>query len=121
MKIKRLLVLTLLISISFACSKQDIVNDTVCGVINPVTNLPWLKEFTEKMQKGDYGDCSRCVMYLEKYKSRDILVVENFPDNCVLCEVRECDGSYMKFKDFEENQNFINSLRKDIIIWKYKI
>ncbi|MEA5401827.1 hypothetical protein VB776_02795 [Arcicella sp. DC2W] len=120
MKFKGLIIYGVSILVFLACSKQEPINKSVCGVINPVSDLPWLKEFTEKMQKGDFGDCSRCTMYLEKYNSRDILVVENFPDDCVLCQVRECDGSYVKFKNFEENQNFINGLRKDIIVWKYK-
>ena len=121
MKFKGVTICSILILLFLGCSRQEAINKSVCGVINPTSELPWLKEFTEKMQKGDYGDCSRCVMYLEKYNSKDVLIVENFPDNCVLCQARECDGSYVKFKDFEENQNFINGLRKNIIIWKYKL
>lgn len=120
MKFKEFTIFSVLILLFLGCSKQETINKSVCGVINPTSDLPWLKEFTEKMQQGDYGDCSRCVLYLEKYNSRDILVVEGFPDDCILCEVRECDGGYVKFKNFEENQNFINGLKKDIIIWKFK-
>ena len=121
MKFKGLILSSLLMLIFFGCSKQETIDRSICGVVNPTSDLPWLKEFTEKMQQGDYGDCSKCIMYLESYNSKDVLIVENFPDNCVLCQVRECDGSYVKFKNFDENQNFINSLKKDMIIWKYKL
>lgn len=121
MKFKGVIILSLLILFFWGCSKQETIDRSVCGVVNPTADLPWLKEFTEKMQQGDYGDCRKCIMYLESYNSKDVLIVENFPDNCVLCQVRECDGSYVKFKNFDENQNFMNSLKKDMIIWKYKL
>ena len=65
--------------------------------------------------QGDYVDCGRCVMYLENINhgnsQKTFLTI-------VFCgEVRN-DGTYVKFKDFEESQNFINNLRKDKIIWK---
>lgn len=117
---RNLFILTILIGMLMSCTKKEEISLNICGATNPVQDLPWLKEFTRKMQNGDLGDCSRCVMYAETYQSKDVFVVLNFPDNCVLCEVRECDGSYSKFGDIEEFNRFRNQMKKERLIWKYE-
>lgn len=117
---KNLFTSILLIAVLASCTKKEDVNLNICGAANPVQELPWLAEFTTKMQNGDLGDCRRCIMYAEKYQNRDVLVVLNFPDNCVLCEVRECNGTYSKFENIEELNQFMNKMKKERLVWKYK-
>jgi hypothetical protein len=111
-----LLMLTLLIS----CSKSKEVDQSVCGVENPVQHLKWLNEFTTQMQNGELGDCRQCIVYQETYMNRKVLIVDKYPDNCILCQIRECDGSFVKFKNSEDAHSFINTLKKNKVVWQFR-
>jgi hypothetical protein len=108
-----------MLALFISCSKNEEIGQSVCGVEDPVQNLKWLNDFTTQMQNGELGDCRQCTVYQETYKNRDVLIVDKFPDNCILCQIRACDGSFVKFDKSEDALNFINTIQKNKVLWRY--
>lgn len=118
---KKLLLASSLVLI-FSC-KDDTVSSRleVCGVKDPVRNLPWLKAKIDSLKKEKQDHM--LTVTVGKYKDEIVFDYTILYMSCNICNVYRCDGSRLDLTKFtqEEMQEFLKTLRgegtRGPVIW----
>jgi hypothetical protein len=91
---------------------------TVCGVIEPEKNIPWLAELIAKAETDKTGTYLG-VIWLERYKDQDVFVTDMMLESGGLAyHVFDCEGNAATI-DKADAQDFFNNLKKDIVIYAH--
>lgn len=118
------LLFSLFLVFAFSC-KEKTVSSTleVCGVKDPVRNLPWLKAKIDslKTEKQDH----MLTVTVGEYKGEIIFDYTILYMSCNICTVFRCDGTRVDLSKLtqEEMQEFTKTVRGDRrgpVIWPQK-
>ena len=107
-----------------SCKKESpAARVSACGVKDPGTNLPWLREMIEEEKEKEHG--SSATIRLFEYKGTTYFDYTNSFMSCVICRVYDCDGNPVSLNEAygeDEYPDFINTARGSsaIVIWKGK-
>ncbi|PSL24608.1 hypothetical protein [Dyadobacter jiangsuensis] len=120
---KKLLLFAFLVFI-LSC-KDNTVSSTlnVCGVKDPVRNLPWLKAKIDSLKAEKQENM--LMVTVGKYKGEIIFDYTILYMSCNICTVFRCDGSRVDLSKLtqEEMQEFTKTVRGDTrgpVIWPEK-
>lgn len=119
------LLLSLFLLFAFSC-KDNTVSSTlnVCGVKDPVRNLPWLKAKIDslKTEKQD----QMLMVTVGKLKGEIVFDYTMIYMSCNVCDVYRCDGTRVDLSKLtqEEMQEFTRTVRgegtRGPVIWPEK-
>lgn len=118
------LLLSLFLLFAFSC-KEKTVSSTleVCGVKDPVRNLPWLKAKIDslKTEKQD----NMLMVTVGELKGEIVFDYTMLYMSCYVCNVYRCDGTRVDLTNLtqEERQEFTKTVRGDKqgpVIWPQK-
>jgi hypothetical protein len=117
---KKLLLLCLLILGIFSCQKHELANPelsgaAICGVADPLKNLPWLKtKIEESATLTDY--CNLYQVTQGNYAGKTVYIEVLGGALCCTCgnTVYDCEGKVVFSCDVKEEDKIANKK----VIWK---
>ncbi|KAA6439457.1 hypothetical protein FEM33_14460 [Dyadobacter flavalbus] len=100
---KKFVLPVLIVCSLLSCKDKDVSsNVSVCGVNDPVRNLPWLKNLIEKAI--DDKEANILTVKLLEFKGRPIFNYNTLYMSCYGCVNYECDGSRVDISKFTEQE-----------------
>jgi len=119
------LLLSLLLILVFSCKDKDAASRLeICGVKDPVRNLPWLKALIDDSKAKKHNDM--LTITVGKIKGETVLDYSLIYMSCIGCVVYHCDGSRMDPSKYTEQElmDFMHTIRGDgtrgPVIWPQK-
>nr|WP_295927915.1 hypothetical protein [uncultured Dyadobacter sp.] len=117
--------LFLILILFFSCKDKTISSDIeVCGVKDPIRNLPWLRTMIEDAKAKKQEDILTITM--GKIKDEVVFDFSLIYMSCIGCNAYHCDGSRVDPSKYthEEMMDFMNTIRGDgqrgPVLWPQK-
>lgn len=111
-----------MVMLGAGCEKED--SFTVCGIENPITNLPWLKDLKTDLEEDSEVNSSKIIQY--RLNDADYIYVQksvgsayDFPNTIYDCEGNEkykCGGN----QPVDNCATFFSEAQKIKILWEKK-
>lgn len=119
------ILLFLFLILVFSCNDDTLSSRLeVCGVKDPVRNLPWLRAKIDSLKTHKQDDM--LTVTLGKIKGEIVFDYTMLYMSCYVCQVYRCDGSRVDLTNFtqEEMQEFVRTVRgedtRGPVIWPEK-
>jgi len=120
-KMKHFPFLFILLIPVLSCREDDPAKLEVCGVKDPVRNLPWLKDLVEKTATGlEAKYSSITLVYL---RDEPVFNYSSATMSCIGCVNYHCDGTRVDMKLYTEAErvafkdNLFNKRGKRVVVW----
>lgn len=117
--------LFLFLIVVFSCKDKSVSSNLeLCGVKDPVRNLPWLKTLIDEAKANNQDE--HLTITLGKIKGETVINYSLIYMSCIGCVAYHCDGSRLDLSQYtqEEMNAYINSIWNDkgrgLVIWPEK-
>lgn len=117
MAIRNYVMLSIILFMLGACQKGETLNDTVCGVKDPLTNISWLNEEFKKMEGGP--QVNGIILYL--YNSKEVIEIQSAVFSSTNQHQYHCDGSKLNLDDPNDFNKYRSERVKVRILYGTKI
>jgi len=108
---KTTLAVAAIVVLTISCKDKDTL-PTVCGVVDPVTELPWLKAKVEARANEKTEFQKKQYLTQADYEGNWVFFFGICCPNCnYLIEFYDCDGNVVTVEDYTK-------LKKQTVIWK---
>ena len=133
-RITGLLAVAFLAIVAVSCNKQEspappeeeeVIIDTsysrkVCGLVNPLNDLPWLRDIMTGKEKPGGNISSTTRIYAYRFKGQDVIYLLNMASSYNPWIVFTCDGNQIipylaplaRWKEFESERT------DELLLWK---
>ncbi|KQS34078.1 hypothetical protein [Dyadobacter sp. Leaf189] len=122
---KKALPFLLLALLTFSCKEKNVSkNVEVCGVKDPIRNLPWLRDLVEKA-KANKEDSAMTISLVE-LRGEPVINYTLSYMSCIGCHNFHCDGSRVDMSSYTETEiqefqkNIWDEKGKRIVLWPEK-